>query len=445
VCAGEGVEDDEVEEALERLVDRSLVYVERTDGPTRFRMLQTLHDYAADRLATRGDENEVLRAHADWVRGLASAVQFGARTSGATISAVQDEDVAVRDAVGWSIGADPALALEICTMLGPFWFGTMRASTGWDLLAAALDAAGDDDPTLRASALVWAVIFATMVHDLETAARLDEEASAFELALGDPERLGRLGFARALAAGYRGDGDSVALVEEARRNLEAAGTETGLGHLLFADGATRLVRGDLENARRLLGEAAAAFRRQQDHLGCVLAVSRLGELAWRLGDLDQFADLHAELLALGRDGRSPGVITGATARLALAHLERGDVDRAQALAQEALASTGESFMAVINGYAFKSAGLVNLALGHLDEGRDQLRSAIDAFERGTGALGTGLAALCWVDLGRSYLGSGDADAADRASASAVERARLAGDPWVLGQAEAHRAEVVPTG
>ena len=129
-----------------------------------------------------------------------------------------------------------------------------------------------------------------------------------------------------------------------------------------------LVDGDLDAAAESLLDAISIFRSEEDHLGLILAVSRLGELAWRRGDIALFAEMHAELLELGRAGRSRGVTTGATARLGLARLLQGDVGDAQLLARAALGSTGESFMPVVNGYAFKTAGLVNLRLGHIDEG-----------------------------------------------------------------------------
>ena len=77
-------------------------------------------------------------------------------------------------------------------------------------------------------------------------------------------------------------------------------------------------------------------------------------------------------------------------------------------------------MPVVNGYAFRSAALVNLALGHVAEGREQLATAIDAFSRGAGQVGLGQAALCWVDLSASYLDAGDGRAARHAAEHAVE-------------------------
>ena len=189
----------------------------------------------------------------------------------------------------------------------------------------------------------------------------------------------------------------------------------GLGYVSFAEGALHLVAGDPDLAAAELGEAVDAFRAHGDHLGLILAVSRLGELAWRVGDVQLFVDMHADLLELGRAGRSEGVIAGATARLAVGRLEQGALDDAQELAAAALASSSGSFMPVVNGYAFRSAALVNLALGHVAEAKQQLETAIDAFSHGAGQVGLGQAALCWVDLSNSCLRSGDRDGARRAA------------------------------
>ncbi len=125
VCATDHVPARDVEDALARLVDQSLVYVDRTTPASRFRMLQTLFDYAGERLRDRGAEEDARRACATWVRDLAAVLRHGSPTSGAAIAAVQDEDVAVRDAASWALVADPGLAADICASLGPFWFGSI--------------------------------------------------------------------------------------------------------------------------------------------------------------------------------------------------------------------------------------------------------------------------------------------------------------------------------
>ena len=263
----------------------------------------------------------------------------------------------------------------------------------------------------------------------------------FERALGDPERLGKICLALALAAGYRTDPGAERWSDEARLHFIEAGLPVGSARPASPRAPLHVVSGELEAAAEKLARRRRRVREHDDHLGLILAVSRLGEVAWRQGDIALFAEMHAELLELGRSGRSTGVIAGATARLALARLELGDVDEAQSLARDALAFSSESFMPVVNGYAFKTAGLVNLRLGHVSQGRAQLRAAIEAFEQGAGSVGLGQAAMCWVDLSNSLLETGETAQARRAAETAVEVAVGCGDPWVRAQSDAHLAIV----
>jgi len=259
--------------------------------------------------------------------------------------------------------------------------------------------------------------------------------------LDDPVRRGCLAVTQALAAGYAAEPGDDDWVARARDEFSRAGHEIGLGYVAYAEGARNLVAGDLTSAAQSLETAVDAFRDHGDHLGLILAVSRLGELAWRTGDIDLFIEMHADLLELGRAGRAQGVVAGATARLAVGRLAQGALADAQDLARAALASSGGSFMPVVNGFAFHAAALVDLASGHVREARHGLDAAIEAFARGAGQVGAGYAAMCFVDLSRSYAATGDVDEARRAADDAVALARATGDPWVLDRAAAQRESV----
>ncbi len=98
-------------------------------------------------------------------------------------------------------------------------------------------------------------------------------------------------------------------------------------------------------------------------------------------------------------------------------------------------------MPVVNGYAFKTAGLVDLRTGHVAEGRRQLHAAIEAFGRGAGNVGVGQAAMCWVDVSRSHHDARELDEAQQAAEMAVEVADAVGDPWIQKQAREQLALV----
>lgn len=434
VCAGS--EQLDVEPCLYRLVDKSLVVADRSGAQTRFRMLQTLADYALARLRDGDGEHAARAAHAEWVSELAASVRFGAVTTGSSVAAVEDEHVAVRDAIQWATVHHPHLALEICDSMAAFWFGSMRVSEGFALLSGALDAPGESRADLLASAMGWMGLFATVEQNQELAAASFAEALRLEATSGDRQRLGRLSLMLALAAGYAVDDRWPRWVDEARAHFAAAGDPVGAGHVDFAEGAVRLVAGDSATASMCLRAAIDGFQHHHDHLGLILAVSRLGELAYRHHDIGLYAEMHSQLRDLGLAGRNSGVVAGATARLAHARLIEGDVHEAERLARAALASSGGGFMPVVDGYVQRTAGLVNIALGHVVEGRDQLDDAIDAFEHGAGGVGAGQAAMCWIDLGTSLIDHGEITAAVDACRSAVDAAQRSGDPWIIAQAAA---------
>ena len=66
VCADERVPHDEILDILSRLVDKSLVTVDIGSTPARYSQLQTLGEYARERLAGSGEADEVQERHARW-------------------------------------------------------------------------------------------------------------------------------------------------------------------------------------------------------------------------------------------------------------------------------------------------------------------------------------------------------------------------------------------
>jgi hypothetical protein len=109
------------------------------------------------------------------------------------------------------------------------------------------------------------------------------------------------------------------------------------------------------------------------------------------------------------------------------------------MAREALAACSDSFMPVVNGYAFRTAGIVDLERGHAESGQEELAQAIAAFEAGAGSVGVGQAALCWIDLSRFHFAHGDEVAARMAADAATALAHTTGDPWVVAQAAENAA------
>src|SRR5205085_5219437 len=153
VCSGAGIDDFDVAQLLSRLVDKSLVVVAQTPAGNRYSMLQTLAEYAAEKLAT-GDD--VHQRHAEWVLALVRGAERGAGTRPTVALAELEAEVDNVDAaLAWARTHNPALGYELAGRLGWFWFWTGRIDLGWQALSAAGLSADGVSCTLRTRAKAW--------------------------------------------------------------------------------------------------------------------------------------------------------------------------------------------------------------------------------------------------------------------------------------------------
>ncbi|MDQ4090792.1 MAG: winged helix-turn-helix domain-containing protein, partial [Actinomycetota bacterium] len=229
VCGGDGVEEEDVAEILARLVDKSLVNVDRTAGSNRFTMLQTLVEYGHDRLAEGGRAASAFRRLAAWVLDLS---RRGERPRPGpepplplrTVAAEADNIDAV---LGWAVDHDPALAFEVGARLGWFWLATGRLHSGWRALTRSLPCDPEVDDAVLARGLAWAGYLGSFLGDDASAAQL-EDAVVRARAVGDPLTVGVvLGIRGALLAWAGRPGDARPWLLEAASCQRAAGNVWG--------------------------------------------------------------------------------------------------------------------------------------------------------------------------------------------------------------------------
>ncbi len=135
VTSGDPIEPDRILDLLTTLVDKSLVSVVRTNGGTRYRLLETLRDYARNRLATTGEADAVREAHTRWA--VAFAGSAGAQLQGPNQARWLEEIAATRDDLRAALErtletGDPERGLQIMTGLTTLWqVSSIREARGW--------------------------------------------------------------------------------------------------------------------------------------------------------------------------------------------------------------------------------------------------------------------------------------------------------------------------
>ncbi len=308
VEAVRGISEEESAVVLGRiasLVDHGLLDRELpVEAEPRFGMLETIREFAFDRLATSGEEEAVRRLQG--TRLLTQVEAFRIRIEGPhrpiAIEEMAQELDSVRGALAWAIGRGEAeLAQALAGGLGPYWMDRGLLHEGRNVLERAL-ALGGATPPKRVEALYWAGFCALWQLDESRAEQLGEEGLALsrasEYRFGIVTSLNLLGN----VAERRDDLDRAWALYEEALSIVADLTEPPWvpayhGLLLDALGTMAERRGDLTGATARY-EAELAFWQRLDHpWGVPLALSRLADVALLQGDASRACILQQENLA----------------------------------------------------------------------------------------------------------------------------------------------------
>lgn len=384
VCSGpapEGVDVDgrDVERVVAQLVDKSLVAVEHDALGTRWTMLETLRDYAAERLGASGENERVLVAHARHfatflrpaLRGLVGPDQ---RTwFGGLGRERRNLDVALATALA---GGDAQLAIDLTMPLGWYFWMVGELDTGVAALGEALACAGPTDPTRRAGALGLYGWLLSNTPELGLAMAATDEAMSLLDQVTDPFIRGLVVNTNVMSLFFAGHLDLVdaqidvlaQVVAEVDDPWITAVTDLVQGELLQ-------YRGQPETAERSFLRAADAFERQGDQFGYALAVTEASEIAEMVGDYDRAAEMLRHGLAIADEVGFSGHPLAMRARLANLEILRGDLDTAESIHRELLDDPRATGMHWIQAMALIGLAAVERRRGELDAASVHLERA----------------------------------------------------------------------
>jgi predicted ATPase/DNA-binding CsgD family transcriptional regulator len=354
VCAGEGIEPEEVLDLLAQLVDKSLVLVaEQQQGgaeeEARYRLLETVRQYGVERLEESGEAELVQEQHAQYYLRLAEEAEPELREQGAWLERLGTEHANLRAALGWALGAqdgeEPAegrakLGLRLAAALaqGRFW-NAYGPSEGRRWLERGLARSGASPLAVRAKALSQAGFLAIWQGDYQRSAALLEEGMALFKQLGDKAGVATSLFHLGNMALHGADHERASAL---RREAEALRPELAdrqaIGLLLYFLGMAALSEGDHDRTVALAEEGLALNRELGDLRGMAMCLTLLGISALDRDDPERAAALYEDDLRVLRGLKDKtGTAYGLRGMAGVASL-RGDATRAARLwgAAEAL-------------------------------------------------------------------------------------------------------------
>jgi tetratricopeptide (TPR) repeat protein len=380
--AVEAVHGPDAVPPLLRLTDKSLVVVERRRHVQRYRLLETIRQYAEEKLVDSGEAAALRDRHRDYYLALAEEAAAGLLGPDQVlwVERLETEHDNFRAALSWCHAApDGADKQErLAGALGRFWRdrGYMREGFAWLLHASARRPGAVS--VGRGRALNWAAMIAREgdfgyrdhVGLLEESISVLRQAGApAELSLALRHRWGNMG-ATAVEAG---------LLEEALANARAAGDRREIGWGLLYLSQVALNRGDLPEARRLADEALAILR-GLDPNSLLNAFLQLGRVALAQGEQARAETIFREMVERSHEIGDRVWVSDAWLGLAGAARARGDLAGARgcfrALVSELRAASSVHLLPRL---------LLGLALLEAGDGQDRRAARLlGAFEASGG-------------------------------------------------------------
>jgi non-specific serine/threonine protein kinase len=345
VCTGDGIADWAVPDLLDGLANKSLAAPDERDDGGRRGLLETVRQYADERLAEAGEQATTRDRHLDWCVALAGEAeeQLKGPGQGAWLARLDREHDNLRAALGWARArARGTLELRLAGALWRFWLtrGYLSEGRGW--LEGALSGGTEAPSSVRANALTGAGVLAGQQGDHGQAAAFFEEALMLRRALGDTRLVANALHNLAQLTKMRQDyGRAVTLHEEALALYRARDDKPGIALSLAGLGNIALRQGDNKRAAVLHEEALTLYRVLGDTQWIAGSLGNLGNVAHNQGDYARATSLHEEALTLQRTLGDKIGITRSLHNLGLAAYARADYGRTTTLLTEALPLCGE--------------------------------------------------------------------------------------------------------
>jgi predicted ATPase/DNA-binding winged helix-turn-helix (wHTH) protein len=264
VCAGDGIDAADVVEQLTSLVDKNLVMTDEKAGATRYRMLETVRQYAQDRLCDSGEEARWRASHLACF--VALGAEFNKEVMGTKqqgwLARIASEHDNLRAALAWSTEASSLEGLQLAVALDAFWRIRGFLAEGRDWFTRLLDAVPIDLRTrLRARGLYAAGLFAILQGDYAAGKGLLQESLMLFREIDDPRNVAYALDSLAYLAIEQGEyPEAEARAREAVDLLRARSSRGGLCFSLIHLAIALQRRGQWAGAREFYEQSLALAR-----------------------------------------------------------------------------------------------------------------------------------------------------------------------------------------
>ena len=395
VCA---TSDDllfDVLDGLASLVDKSLLrQYDGLDDEPRFRMLETIREYAQERLGISVEADELGRQHAQYFLELAETAEpeLTGANQAQWLKRLEMEQDNLRTVLRWATDhAEPEIGARLAFALWRFWDRGGHLVEGRERLEAAVTTSAGLEPALRAKILHATANLARGHGDFERAQVLFSEALAIRRGLSDK---------RALVASLHGLGNvafdqgdyrtALPILEEALELWRELGDAWGMALEPLVMGEIAWCQADFPRAALLLNESLALYEQQGDTWGIALSLNNLALVLRDQGNYEQASQLLARSIGLFREvGHRRGIALSLHYQGSL-ELALGHISRAQELLDASLQQCRELSEQWAIAMVLNTLGRLNLYQGTVSQAAAMLDESLELYRKSGDRRGTAM-------------------------------------------------------
>jgi non-specific serine/threonine protein kinase len=325
-------------ELTDSLLQHSLIRKDPSGASERFRMLETIREFALEKLEGSGEGQDVRRRHAARFLDLAELAEGHVMGSDQLhwLGLLSREHDNLRAALSWAIEGDQAESgLRLGSALWRFWQVRGHLDEGRRWIDAVLSLPSAATPSVaRARCLIALGGVAYWQTDLDTAVAAYEESLRIHRQLGDrsgtAESLYNLGMTRGVVGELE---TAEALVEESLAIRREIGDRGGEAWSVWALGVASQFRGDLDRGRAYVEESLRIFEEVGDDLwGLVSGLTGVGVARMMMGEPQEASAPMVRALELSVEARNEMAVSNILDALAAQANETGRPERAVRLA-----------------------------------------------------------------------------------------------------------------
>jgi predicted ATPase/class 3 adenylate cyclase/Tfp pilus assembly protein PilF len=374
ICDAEGDLPVDTFEGVSSLLDKSLLRQEEgPNGEPRFVMLETIHEFAREKLGQSAEVEQIKRVHAQYFLTLAEEAypELKGPNQLEWLERLEAEHDNMRAALTWALERkEVEVALRLGGALSWFWSLRGYHSEGRRWLEEALAMEGRGSPEVRAMSLAGAGALASEQGDYDRAQEACQEGlellehEAREASEAKRCLLACLGWMAWEREDYR---RATELYEESLALSREMSDTWWLASTLSDLALVSHFRGDSERATELYEQSMEFFREQGDKQSLAFCLNNLAMMAISQGDLGRAAQLTDESVALLRESGARGPVSMVLYNLGWMALLQDDLSRAADLYRESLSLSWETGLNPIVQSALEGFALVAGAKGEAEQ------------------------------------------------------------------------------